>query len=315
MADLAESDILRHVFRHRRLASWSECARQPCDECFAVHRPKLAHFLATGQPVHFVILAFPAKSPNRQKVLGDLPDLGEKLSIEFLQSFCDRIGHFYPPGARITIASDGHVFGELVGVTDAGVTDYGHELRSVIEQTGGDAIDVYGLAEALGASGYDELRARLERDYATPLDELRERIATDPDARRQFNGIHRFLFEDQVDLVPGRSREQVRRASKSLAYQVIQRSNAWSDLVAERYPHALRLSIHPQPAHSEKIGFQLLPTADNWLTPWHGVVLDDGNRFTLVKRHTAERRGATLVWRNNRPSHYVAPGVVLEEAA
>jgi len=313
MADLVESDILRHVFRHRRLAAGSACD-QPCEECFAVHHEKVAHFLRSGLPVHFVILAFPAKSPNRQKVLGNLPDLGEKLSIEFLQSFCDRIGHFYPPGARITIASDGHVFGDLVGVSDVGITDYGQELRAVIDQNGGDAIDVYSLEEGLGTGDYDSLRAILERDYAAPLDRVRERVAADDEANRVFNGIHRFLFEDQVDLVPGRSREQVRRACKALAYQVIQRSNAWSDLVAEKFPHALRLSIHPQPPHSDKIGFQLLPAADNWLTPWHGVVLDDGHRFTLVKRSTAEELNASLVWRNNRPSHYVAPGADLEEA-
>ncbi len=315
MAELAESDVLRHVFRYRRLASGSACADQPCEECFAVHHEKVAHFLDAGEPVHFVILAFPAKSPNQQKVLGNLPDLGEKLSIEFLQSFCDQIAHFYLPGARITIASDGHVFGDLVGVSDTGVTDYGQALRTVIDQTGGAAIDVYSLTEGLGTGDYDELRGILERDYAAPLERVREKVATDAEAARVFNGIHRFLFEDQVDLVPGRSREQVRRVCKDLAYQVIQRSNAWSDLVAERFPHALRLSIHPQLAHSDKIGFQLLPAADNWLTPWHGVVLDDGNRFTLVKRRTAEELNASLVWRNNRPSHYVAPGADLEEAA
>ena len=35
----------------------------------------------------------------------------------------------YPPGARITICSDGRVFSDLVGVCDKDVTNYGIEIK------------------------------------------------------------------------------------------------------------------------------------------------------------------------------------------
>jgi pyoverdine/dityrosine biosynthesis protein Dit1 len=51
----------------------------------------------------------------------------------------------------------------------------------------------------------------------------------------------------------------------------------------------------------------MIRTRDNWLTPWHGVAMDDGNSVTLIKRSTAEKLNASVVWRNGRPSHFVAP--------
>jgi pyoverdine/dityrosine biosynthesis protein Dit1 len=85
------------------------------------------------------------------------------------------------------------------------------------------------------------------------------------------------------------------------------RSRAWGRLLASTFPHAVRLSIHPQAAVSDKIGIHLLPTQDAWLTPWHGVALLDRERFRLVKRAEAEELGAAPVDVDGRPSHYVVP--------
>jgi pyoverdine/dityrosine biosynthesis protein Dit1 len=116
-------------------------------------------------------------------------------------------------------------------------------------------------------------------------------------------------------LRPNESRNKIRESSKELAYKTIQRSNAWSRLVAEQFPGSLRLSIHPQPLHSSKIGIHMVGTKDNWLTPWHGVVVDTGKGLMLVKREEAERMNASLVMRKQRPSHFVAPTLFEEQAA
>ena len=73
---------------------------------------------------------------------------------------------------------------------------------------------------------------------------------------------------------------------------MIRRSDAWGALVAEAFPDAVRLSIHPQPEVSEKIGVHLVDTEDAWLTPWHAcaVLTPDGAR--LMKRADAEAAGA-----------------------
>ncbi|CAL9404171.1 hypothetical protein SUDANB178_01501 [Streptomyces sp. enrichment culture] len=276
--------------------------------CADVHRERIERFVERRAPIHFVIPAFPAKSPNRSKVLGALPDLGEHLALGFLQSLCDYIGHFYEPGARITICSDGHVFGDVVGVTDHAVTAYRQALAEMIEESGFSSLDLYGLDDAFCTTDYPKLRRLLEENYCAPLAELREKVRNDRTTQALFNGIHRFMFEDAVARRGDQAtRSQLRKDSKETAYQTILRSNAWSRVVAEKFPQAVRLSIHPQAPDSEKLGLRLLRTKDGWLTPWHGVVLDDGVNRYLVRRWDAEKVHGSVVWRNGRPSHFVAP--------
>ncbi|GAB3638678.1 hypothetical protein GCM10027422_42680 [Hymenobacter arcticus] len=98
----------------------------------------------------------------------------------------------------------------------------------------------------------------------------------------------------------------MKEESKEVAYEVIQRSNAWTRLLAQEFPHALRLSIHPQHPHSDKIGLRITRAIDDWLTPWHGVVLLRANDYVLMKRHQAEELGAQLIEKDGRPSHFVA---------
>jgi hypothetical protein len=59
--------------------------------------------------------AFPFKSANKvYKVLGSLPDKAEELALERLNRMCERIRSVYPPGAKVTIISDGITYnGEL----------------------------------------------------------------------------------------------------------------------------------------------------------------------------------------------------------
>src|SRR5205807_2343539 len=66
-------------------------------------------FVLADEPVHFVLPAFPVKSPSRRKTFGPLPDLAEELALSFLQSVCDEVADVHRPGAKITICSDGRV--------------------------------------------------------------------------------------------------------------------------------------------------------------------------------------------------------------
>ncbi|MEU3958938.1 isocyanide synthase family protein [Streptomyces buecherae] len=309
------TEILNHVFRFRRLIAGPDggCAEKPCEACRAPHEKKVQKFLDAGEPLHFVIPAFPAKSPNGQKTLGVLPDMGERLALEFLQSFCDHLSHYHAPGARVTICSDGHVFADVVGVTDEDATSYRSELEAMVRSFNGSSIGFYALADAYDSTDYDVIRDELMAKYAESLESLKHRATQDEQVRGMFNGIHRFMFEDRLAVSEGKSRSKIREEAKPIAWEVIRRSNAWSRLVAETYPDALRLSIHPQPVHSEKIGFHLVRTRDRWLTPWHGVALETGDGMFLTKRAHAEELKASLVWRGNRPSHFVAPHLTLQE--
>jgi len=67
-ATAAAREILQLVFRHRRLlpnsgACTSANGGDPCDGCLESHLPLVRRFVGAGLPVHFVLPAFPAKSP------------------------------------------------------------------------------------------------------------------------------------------------------------------------------------------------------------------------------------------------------------
>jgi pyoverdine/dityrosine biosynthesis protein Dit1/AcrR family transcriptional regulator len=310
---LAEA-ILRCLFRHRRLLPGSTCgallpptegggSRGPCGQCFALHLPQVRRFVTAGAPVHFVLPAFPAKSSSPRKVLGRLPDKAEELALAFLENVCVQIRELYPPGARITICSDGRVFGDLVGVTDEAVTDYGRGIETLLAKLEARSLDLFHMEDLFETTDFARMRHQLCAHYAEPLERIEQRTQDYPRHRALFNGIHRFLFEERVDADGAGSRTQVREACKELAYRVIQRSDAWGRLVAECFPTSVRLSIHPQDPHSEKIGILLGEAEDAWMTPWHGVALRRGARFTFMKRCDAMALpGARVVFEDGRPS-------------
>lgn len=120
-------------------------------------------------------------------------------------------------------------------------------------------------------------------------------------------GITRFLVEDASFPGQTKSRSAIQKECKGKAYEVMRRSNAWSELIARRFPDAVRLSIHPQVCGSKKLGIRLVGT-ESWMTPWHGVAVKKSEGFILLKRTVAESLGARLVFSaNGRPSHFELP--------
>jgi pyoverdine/dityrosine biosynthesis protein Dit1 len=252
-----------------------------------------------------VLPAFPAKSPNTQKVLGSLPDKAERLALEFLKSLCDEIKSLYSPGAHITICSDGRVFSDVVGVSDEDVTAYQAEVGTLANELGGGALSLFALDQVISSPSFDEMRERLVSEYGDDVETIRSAIKASEREKILFNGIERFLFEDFLGVRTDLSRNKVRQLAHETAYSVVQRSHAWSSLVEARFPEAIRLSIHPQPCHHTKLGIQLMDSKDNWITPWHAVAVQSESGFRLMKRHEAEALGAVLQQENGRPSYFL----------
>ena len=298
-------EILKTLFRHRRLQDGAgRCAENPCEQCLGLHLSKVRRSIGAGEPIHFLLPAFPAKSPNLQKVLGRLPDMGEEIALNFLENVCSEINELYAPGARISICSDGRVFSDLVGVLETDVTSYAAELRLMMERIGNGSLDFFCLEDLFDIVDHAAMRDKLLVHYADTLEAIKDRIHTFDHHRALFNGIQRFIFEDRLVLETDKSRNQIRNECKDLAYRVIQRSDSWGRLLSDCFPTALRLSIHPQSPHSEKIGILLGEANDTWLTPWHGVALKQHDKFILTHRHDAEALGARVVERDGRPSYF-----------
>jgi len=312
--------ILRLILRYQRPSRSSGCL-PPCERCLCYHSARIVRHVERGAPVELVLPAFPGKSPNRRKVLGALPDMAERLSLEFLQYLSHRISETYSPGARIVICSDGRVFSDLVRITDQNISAYQTGIRNILDEIHTDMrrisrmssstefrpLEVFNLDDEYQLTDYDEMRQDLVARHGEPLEKIQADVRAGGEPLDLYRGITRFLLDDSSDSESGMSRTALQKECRRRAYGVIQRSKAWGGLVAKKFPHAVRLSIHPQACSFEKIGIHMLETADNWLTPWHGVAVEVGGRFVLMKRSQAEELQATLIWRGGVPSHYVAP--------
>jgi pyoverdine/dityrosine biosynthesis protein Dit1 len=295
-------DILTRLFANNRVLPGVPAGLTPASE--ALHRPQVEAFVRAGAPLELVLPAFPAKSPNPQKVLGALPDLAEERALERLSELLDELTSVWPAGARLTICSDGHVFADAVGVRDEDVDAYRDALLGSLDDP---RIGWFDLETAFGEGDPATLRARLMTTYAEPEAALHARAEQSRTLAAQLDGIHRFLYEDEIAIHPELTKSQARKRTRARAYEVVRRSEAWGALVGAVFPSALRLSIHPQPDPSTKIGVNLLGVRDPWLTPWHGVAVVGRDGTSLMHREDAERAGARVALNGGRPSHLELP--------
>jgi pyoverdine/dityrosine biosynthesis protein Dit1 len=300
------SKILGLILTQRRLIEGHDsCDSTPCATCLDTHVTKLDTFIESQLPIHFILPAFPAKSPNLSKVLGPLPDLGERISLEHLNRLCESIRQLYSPGAKITICSDGRVFSDCVGVSDEDVSHYAQHISDIIVEYKFTHLDMFRLEDHFKAGDFDSIRRQLVGEHGRTIEQLKVLLKSDPETKSMFNGIHRFMYVDLKARRPDLTNTKLRTESKDLAYQVIVRSNAWSSLVEGLFPNAVRLSIHPQHPHSRKIGIKLMACDNIWRTPWHGAVLDDGQGYRLMSRDDIEQLPVDIVYSKGRPLYYV----------
>lgn len=244
------SKILHEILHYRRRFSGSDQDISLENELVIPH-PIAAHsdICQRQSAVHFILPAFPAKSPNPNKVLGTVPDMAEKLALTFLNALCENI-KAHAPGA-LTICSDGHVFSDLINVNDDTINTYQGKIKALIHDEQLNCLDVLNLGDidefAALTDDYDALRSTLLQGYADPLEDIRTFLINDEDGTRLYRAITRFMFEDGLDArLPGLQNGTAAGRLRQRAYGVIQSSWAWGNLLAQCFPDAIRLSIHPQ---------------------------------------------------------------------
>lgn len=103
------SKILQVINRYGLKRSADTTAKS--DEGALKYLALIYSHVKAGNVVPMCLPGFPFKSPNsRDKVLGKLPDRAEELSLAHLNGLCLSIKDIYPPGAQLTIISDGLVY-------------------------------------------------------------------------------------------------------------------------------------------------------------------------------------------------------------
>lgn len=289
------------------------CDYSECTKCSNIHLSKILSAVREYKAIEFVLPSFPGKSPNYEKVLGHLPDYAETLSFSFLGNLCKKIKHYYTPGIKIILCSDGRVFSDVVGMNESHVTEYQTELNKLIRELALKDISTFNLDDYYKNLSFKQMRTELMQAYGNSVEFLKYKISNgatatasseELEANLMYKGITRFLFEDSMHVGQTKSRTKIQKESRCKAFEVIRRSNAWSQLIADHFPEAVRLSIHPQICGSKKLGIRLIHN-ETWMTPWHGVAVETKDGYILLKRSQAEKLGAELVYATNgRPSYY-----------
>ncbi|KAG5929783.1 hypothetical protein E4U53_002367 [Claviceps sorghi] len=262
----------------------------------SIFRESVGHFTRRGQKVEFCLPAFPCKSSSTGKVLSKAPDLGEYLALENMHNFLQDIEAIYEPGAKLWIISDGHVFSDCIGVDDDVVDWYGARLQAmnqdIVRLQGGKArIGFRSLPELFASHCGDGDELSGAREMHSMLPDLAHHIATkmtreaelcrkilmmgfqldDVELRNMlsaqdasmialYRGFSKFMLEDLATnrYTSHLSRSQLRKKSAKIAFEMMQRNQAYSNLVQVLFPYHVRLSIHAHDNSGPKFGIQML---------------------------------------------------------
>lgn len=264
---------------------------------------KITRFVNAGEPIRFVMLGYPMKSMNdRDKVLGKLPDLGEKVSLDNFSAFNDSIKNVYSPGVEINIASDGYVFNDLMSMPDTVVGDYAQVVK---EYGAGKPINWYSLEDFYPQSPrMASRRNQLDEQFGITEEQLEHLILTDADTRSLYQGMIRFMSED-IRILGFDSRNQLHKAAKRLARRMMLRNEAYSRIVNKEFASYVRLSMHPSINNGKKYSFALIPGRHVKHSPWHSaLVVDDNGGYTTMHREDAVAAGYELIYQDNRPYYF-----------
>ncbi|KAL5085807.1 hypothetical protein Trisim1_009878 [Trichoderma cf. simile WF8] len=312
------SKILHIIDRYRLKRSVDTAAK--ADEGALKFLALIYTHVKAGDVVPMCLPAFPFKSPNSQsKVLGKLPDRAEELALAHLNGLCLAIQDIYPPGANLTIISDGLVYNDLLGVPDKDVWNYGETLRALASAKGykhisfsrlRDLVTIQ-LPEQLDEMTYvanaSNFRRALLNTFSRPDWEWKS-VSQSEDVCLTYRGYIKFLETDLETVYPigdERSKTKYKRGIEYIAKQMMARGDAFASAVRQKYKDSVRLSIHPSTG-ATKLSISLLPTDTTYTTPWHCAVAYrlDGTTTTGMRSDFENDESFELVYENDRPSYY-----------
>ncbi len=233
---------------------------------------QIMHFVEHNTPISMLLVGFPFKSPNHEnKTIGNLPDMAERKSLEYLQAMLDEITAVYDPGAQITIFCDGISFAQYFMVPPHNVVRYEQALQRL-------AADLPNITLYTSAS--------FMKDYNfSRVNEINQLIDSYPPSDEEFkksdhplSEVARKRFTAEFDYDAGRKKLETETLDSILA-KVSAREARLRNFLTEKFPTSkyLRLTVHFSKDVNKKFGIKLSPTSD--ITPYHGtaVINNDGS--------------------------------------
>ncbi|KAF9692193.1 hypothetical protein EKO04_009986 [Ascochyta lentis] len=305
--------IEQYGLNYERTGSWNG---------FETFFPIVLAQVSRGEPIKMLLPGFPFKSPNsRDKVLGNLPDLGEELALKHLNGLCENIKAVYEQGAEIHITSDGLVYNDLLGVPDEDVWDFGEAVRQITIDNGLNHLSFLRLWDLLGTPGTwsreyylanaHNIRQELKDRYGDPQFEADMASKSSSDMQMTHTKYLEFLKSDLLlnktwlQQTPEEQNVTIADTAKAM----MGRWKAFAAVLEASRTDYVRLSIHDS-SGKDKLSMALIPQQQRGAlgaTPWHSVVVTelDGS-YRSVQRQLVEQEKYELIYHNGRPYFYRA---------
>ncbi len=280
-----------------------------------------------GTPLQFLLIGFPSKSTNKEKkVIGDHIDLGEYAALCTLDYICNQIATLYPPGAHITLISDGIPYASVLEIDDAAVETYAAEMKNLIANHF-HHLSFYQLNEIPDTPTFGMspkvVRHYLEEKFLN-VDATQESEETASDMSGYMKSeldcsLWKQRFEDaaifQIPALPEEQAKDKKRVAQhkqsinekknliatkkitELVKTMSKGSKAVGAYLEQTLPHYetsyIRLSVHPHENVGKKLAISLIYKSRG--TPWQKAPVVTSSGIEFVDRSTASKKKLTLV--------------------
>jgi len=241
-------------------------------ECIA----QIATLIAQKQPINMFVVGFPFKSPNHEKkTIGDLPDMAERKSLEYLQGILEEIKTVYSPGAQLRIFIDGIMFAEFVGLSPQTVLAYENALQHLIADlpniklyTSTDLMQIHKLQRL------EDINAMMDT-YGSP--DEKHKASTKPAGE-----LMRKRIALELDSAAGRKMLE-HQTLDDVVFGLLAREARMRIYMSKLFPadKFLRLTVHFSGDVGKKFGIKLSPNSN--VTPYHGVLVEEEDESWSIK--------------------------------
>jgi pyoverdine/dityrosine biosynthesis protein Dit1 len=262
-------------------------------------------FIENQAPFKMLLPGFPCKSINRASVLGSTPDGAEEAALKNLGEMCEEINAVYEFGCELLIVSDGHFFSDIkITASDEVIDVYEDCLQSMVNCP---MIQFTNILSSYSLGSYDEIRQVVFEKYLDKIEEVKLAVLHDQSFKNIYVAYKTFIVHEFAStLMPRFTKQEIKKGSKVIAYQWLQRYLVFRKLVSELFSDYFRLSILSYPSKSKSFSINLIMNASEFGLPWfHVLVKKPGGSMELIKKHQAEELGYKLIYKDNIPWYYV----------
>ena len=245
---------------------------------------KIASFFAKKQPLKFLLVGFPFKSANTEKkVLGQMPDMAERRSLEYLHSCIKAIKTVYPYGLELIIFCDGIPFCEYFGISIQTVKAYEIGLQKLAQDFPEIKLitsDV--LQDQLKLENAQQLCNFIDKNSPTN-EEFHIQLETDSSLQDNYKTLVGRL-EIEFDSKEGNEFITQNSPLSAIAKSLMAREIRLRRFVEKHFDENsfIRLTAHYSRDLGKKFGIKLSP--DSCITPYHGVLVEDKEGWRIHLR-------------------------------